>query len=589
VRYVGAILSKELKEVSRRKRTFFLRTALPLIVFIFLLLCLLAWTLGNAYNLRISGRELFFLIALILLGIGFLLTPAYCAPLITSEREQHTLEIMLSTPIRYYEIVVGKIASRGLMLLLMMVGAMPILSVCFTFGGVSARDVVMVFCILLTNVLTCAGTAIVIGSIVRSSTRAIMHTYCFLIGLGLISIWMINFFNYHGFYSDFLFVKYVCAFIFILMNPYMMLEYLIEPLAFAIPSYWIYIGIVANIAFFFICIILSSFILRKTAYPKKKSSLLRHFFCGEKKNIAGINRVSKTRRGRFWSNPVYWKECHESALSKPNSGIPATFLIFTASLSVYFITLLIKPHFWFNELGPFNSSDYSGSLYTGNYYNDERINDHIPFILGEFGIVFLTMIALSTGSFAKERSKRTLEALMLTTLENRSIWIGKSLGICRQYLPLLAVPFLHLGLCTLHGIFPIIVFWIMLINISVIFVFFTVVSLGFAILLNKRLSAFMATFAIAIAVSVLISMFAGLMANAFENKNIFTFILSFSPSFWIAYPFIRNPDGVPETIKYIKYFSSGIGFIGYISLYTFISIIIGIFSIRSLRQRLKME
>ncbi|MBM3333918.1 ABC transporter permease subunit [Candidatus Sumerlaeota bacterium] len=72
---------------------------------------------------------------------------------ISSERRRMTLDLLLTTPLRHSEIILGKaMASVGLVLLIA-IAAIPIYSLCFITGGVGWKEVaLMIYLTLLTGV-----------------------------------------------------------------------------------------------------------------------------------------------------------------------------------------------------------------------------------------------------------------------------------------------------------------------------------------------------------------------------------------------------------------------------------------------------
>ncbi len=94
MRYIGTVMAKELNSVARRKRTFVLRVVLPAFVLFVIILFLVNIDVEYAASTAMMGRVMFYTLAFMVMTAGFFLAPAYTAPLISSEREQKTLEII---------------------------------------------------------------------------------------------------------------------------------------------------------------------------------------------------------------------------------------------------------------------------------------------------------------------------------------------------------------------------------------------------------------------------------------------------------------------------------------------------------------
>jgi ABC-type transport system involved in multi-copper enzyme maturation permease subunit len=584
VRYVGVVLSKELREVSRRKRTFILRMALPLSVFILVFCFLLAANDADWSGQSNFGRNLFFTTSFILLGLGFLLAPAYCAPLIASEREQQTLEVMLSTPIRHYEIVLGKIVSRLILLMLITISATPMLFVCFMFGGVSIVDIAAMFGAIISNIFICTGVSIIASSFFKRSTTAISFSYGILIALGLCSIALWNRMFILSFtHKVTTTAENILFFIAFGMNPYSVIFYLLESVG--LPIIFL-VGMVADFGFFILCILLASFILRVTAYREKRTGFFKRLLVNEKRSASGENRTSNTCIGRLWQNPVYWKERLHTTISRPSFYISLFLIIYALFFIIYIFTIYFAPGIWFDTGRPIVYPIFRPIF---AHHFDVRGDIHDNFILGEFFIIFLALITFSSNSFGKERSRKTLDTLILTPLKNGSIWLGKFFGIWRRIVILTTIPILHLGLCLLHGIFSFRAFWMTLINAFILFFFFTAVGIAFSILFRKKITAIIMTLLIGLVIFLIIPMLVLIIyisMGGFDIDNtsptlpFLDYLLSISPSYWILSPFdVRNSD----------LFDFGIGYFSFSALYLGISFIIAFLSSYSLRQRIKME
>jgi ABC-type transport system involved in multi-copper enzyme maturation permease subunit len=559
VRYVGTVLSKELKEVSKRKRTFFLRAALPLITMFFLIPTLISLLYQDNTQTAWTGRISFMTIAYIMLVFGFLITPAYCAPLIACEREQQTLEVMLSTPIRHYEIVLGKIASRVLLLFLIALSVLPAMFVAFMFGGISIWDIGMTYLIVICNILICAGVSIVASSLATKSVTAISHTYGFIILMGIILSVVVNLLFFFM-PRPFTFLR----FLFLNMNPFMMMSFLIDS-GILMSRSGIFTGMAADAGFFVFCVFLSSTILRRNAYREPRKSSLKHFFLVSSRAKSVKERTSYVKIGRVFTNPVYWRECMESAFSRGSTRMRSTFIAFAVLFAIYIITLMTVPKIWLNVFG----SGY-------------RELFHAPFLFGEFAMILLSAISLSSNSFSKERSKKTLEALVLTPLEDQTLWLGKFLGVCRRCLIPYMLALTHLALCVFHGIYPHVALYMTMLTTAVLFLFFAVMGTGFSIRCQKKTSAMTLTLLVASVPFIWIPTISAMFSSpVYYSKSSAEYLFSLSPWIWLVYPF--NMRAVSEHSEF------GVGYFSFIAIYiAFSAIFAAVFS-RTVREKMKME
>jgi ABC-type transport system involved in multi-copper enzyme maturation permease subunit len=99
---VRAIVRKEFREISRNRSLLLAMGVLPLVFLIQPLVAILGLSAAAASGLRQEH------VLLYLLGIPILVPPVIAATAIAGERQQGTLEPVLTTPIRREELVLGK-------------------------------------------------------------------------------------------------------------------------------------------------------------------------------------------------------------------------------------------------------------------------------------------------------------------------------------------------------------------------------------------------------------------------------------------------------------------------------------------------
>ncbi len=142
VGWMGPIFDKELRVASRRKRTYWLRIFYVGALGLFLvpiwlrLLQHAEWTAINSLSVSEEAIEIttwlivFQFIALQILSAIFL------SPSISEEINHRTLGTLWTTPIRGFEVVVGKLSSKIAILLQMLAISLPFLMTLRMFGGI---------------------------------------------------------------------------------------------------------------------------------------------------------------------------------------------------------------------------------------------------------------------------------------------------------------------------------------------------------------------------------------------------------------------------------------------------------------------
>jgi hypothetical protein len=148
----AALLFREATRTARQWRTYAGRAAFSGLLIGALLLVMSLGTLGATWfgdandpsGLATVGRVLFTGFAVVEVGIATVMAPVVVARSVIEEQEDGTLDLVVLSRIPVRSILVGKVASRLLTLMTIVLGATPILSLLTTMGGVSVFEVVAV-------------------------------------------------------------------------------------------------------------------------------------------------------------------------------------------------------------------------------------------------------------------------------------------------------------------------------------------------------------------------------------------------------------------------------------------------------------
>ncbi len=118
------------------------------------------------------------------LGI-WLLVPSLAVGALHQEREGRTLESLLLSPLSPLQIVWGKLCGVLAMTFVLLLGTLPLTSLCFLLGGVAPEDVALRFFGLLAWAMFCAAVGLYCAARTPSVTRATLQAY-FLSIVGLV-------------------------------------------------------------------------------------------------------------------------------------------------------------------------------------------------------------------------------------------------------------------------------------------------------------------------------------------------------------------------------------------------------------------
>lgn len=148
---------------------------------------------GNPTSLQVNYQDVVELydtmIALEFVLLSFLI-PAETAGAISGERERQTLDILLTTPLRTWEIVVGKLVASISTVLLYMFSGLPILSLAFLIGGVDLRDVLIFALYGCVYAIYIGSFGIFYSAFFKKTITSIITTYGTLLGLSFLSMFM---------------------------------------------------------------------------------------------------------------------------------------------------------------------------------------------------------------------------------------------------------------------------------------------------------------------------------------------------------------------------------------------------------------
>jgi ABC-type transport system involved in multi-copper enzyme maturation permease subunit len=189
LRLFGPVLFYDLVRTARRSRTYLLRAAYAVALLAALAFVYARYLGGDPLDV-LSGRARagiqdvaefgsgFFVTFLSLqLAAVFVLTPALTATAIAEEKERRTLEYLLATDLENREIVLGKLASRLLAMLLLLISGLPVLSFVQFLGGVDPNLVLAGFAATAVTALS-LGSLGVLNSVHSARPRgAVFSTY----------------------------------------------------------------------------------------------------------------------------------------------------------------------------------------------------------------------------------------------------------------------------------------------------------------------------------------------------------------------------------------------------------------------------
>lgn len=128
------------------------------------------------------SRIIFYALSFAQLIMIAFMTPALTAGVISGEREKQTLSMLLTTQQSSATIILSKLLSSLSFMTLLIVATMPVYCIVFIYGGVSPKQLVVVFLFYLFIMLLLGSIGIFFSTLFKRTIIAVIVTY----GVGLV-------------------------------------------------------------------------------------------------------------------------------------------------------------------------------------------------------------------------------------------------------------------------------------------------------------------------------------------------------------------------------------------------------------------
>lgn len=155
--FENPVLLKEMRSRMRGARAYWIMAVYVAFLSVAFMIVYATWAKmqGSQYSPYRQASEMsssyFTVMSIMQVLLGALLAPAFTCGAITLEREQQTLELLLISLVDAKAIITGKLASALSYVVLLAVCSMPLLSVCFLFGGVAPGELMATYFVILVS------------------------------------------------------------------------------------------------------------------------------------------------------------------------------------------------------------------------------------------------------------------------------------------------------------------------------------------------------------------------------------------------------------------------------------------------------
>jgi len=122
-------------------------------------------------------QSFYYFIFVTLAALITLIAPALTATSVTDERQRQSLDLLVTTPISAFEMLVGKLMSSLAFLGLLLALSLPASALCILLGGATIGDVFRIYTLLGVDAIVLASIGLYFSCACKNSLQAIVWTY----------------------------------------------------------------------------------------------------------------------------------------------------------------------------------------------------------------------------------------------------------------------------------------------------------------------------------------------------------------------------------------------------------------------------
>lgn len=189
--FENPVLQRELLVNLRTNRAFLLLAIYQLLL---AAVVLVAWPTDERLDLTGQPRSAQKLVNLFFLGqyvIASLMAPSFAAGTITGEKERHTYEMLLASPLRPGAIVIGKMVASLTHIGMLILASLPIIVLCLPLGGVSFYEVLAAYLGLIVSVVLFGAIGVLCSSYFSRTSSSLVVSYLVILPMviGAVMFW----------------------------------------------------------------------------------------------------------------------------------------------------------------------------------------------------------------------------------------------------------------------------------------------------------------------------------------------------------------------------------------------------------------
>ncbi len=180
---VNPIIKKDIKVESRSKKfslEIFAYEATLLIIFLLVIKSIFSYTSYRSVSVGSQLQELvslFPIISITEICIIGLVVPIMTASSISGEKERQTFDIMITTSISPWSIILGKLGSAVIKIMLFVIASIPVMAISFIMGGLNWSALFYFVLAALLFAVFSGSVGVFCSSICRKSIASIILSY----------------------------------------------------------------------------------------------------------------------------------------------------------------------------------------------------------------------------------------------------------------------------------------------------------------------------------------------------------------------------------------------------------------------------
>ena len=387
------IITRELRAEARQPVNYGLRMLGAAVLTV-----VLGVLLANQEGKQSGGNAFLAMSVVVFCGI-WIVVPILTADCLSREKREGTLGLLFLTPLKPFEIILGKGTIHAIRALTLIVAVVPVVTVPFVLGGITRSNVVASLVLDSAALLFALAAGLLASSLCRQWTRAIILAELFSFLFFYAFLWLaIGSLGWTGTRGN-----SVGILLQILESAYYAGRYPgfgtpLAPAMINLVSPLIAIMAAAMVAFI-LALVFASYRLRKTWQenpPSSRQRWLQQTFCTPRFWVGLLRRQNATRLSR---NPIGW----------------------------------LQQYSWSARLGKWGWCFAVITIVSWFLATDTRIVNGGLLVLKT--AILISMAFSAVGSFQREKQNGALELLLVTPLQERQIILGRLWGIWGQFLP----------------------------------------------------------------------------------------------------------------------------------------------------------